>query len=562
MALGRAGFDDAGRASARSPAAGGSAWRSSAELAGAPTSCSGRADNHLDLEGILWLEGMLPRRGARLRGGQPRPLLPRERRPRACSSSNRAYAGGLFERGRQLQRPSSRSATRCCAGRPPTRSRSPTRVRREVEWLRRGAKARTTKAQARIEEAQRKIDELASARGPRRPPRAAGIDFAASGRRTRSSWSARGLAKALGGQTHRPTTSTCVLDAGHAARPARPQRQRQDHAAPDARRHARRRTRARSSARTTCASCVFEQQRDTLDPDAAPAPGARARRATRRLPGPQRARRGVGQALPVPARAARDAGRPALRRRAGAHPDRPAHAASPPTCSILDEPTNDLDIPTLEVLEESLIEFPGALVLVTHDRFLLDRVSTADPRPRRPGRRARRSPTTPSGRPRAPERRPRRRGDARGQPARAPGGPKRSPTASSANGTGWRQAILAAETAAGRCQRAVEDPRSRPTRPPSRRATPVWRPHAPRWSVSTPAGRSWRQSRREPRPPGGANIALAPPRFSCAAEQCAGQSCNGLLPLTCRTECGRLSFVARLDHRLTRCIPPPRGGRS
>jgi ATP-binding cassette subfamily F protein uup len=43
---------------------------------------------------------------------------------------------------------------------------------------------------------------------------------------------------------------------------------------------------------------------------------------------------------------------------------------------MLDEPTNDLDIPTLEVLEENLLEFPGAVVLVTHDRFLFDRVST------------------------------------------------------------------------------------------------------------------------------------------------------------------------------------------
>jgi ATP-binding cassette subfamily F protein uup len=43
---------------------------------------------------------------------------------------------------------------------------------------------------------------------------------------------------------------------------------------------------------------------------------------------------------------------------------------------LLDEPTNDLDIPTLEILEESLLEYRGAMVLVTHDRFMLDRVST------------------------------------------------------------------------------------------------------------------------------------------------------------------------------------------
>ncbi|PYX42134.1 MAG: ABC transporter ATP-binding protein [Acidobacteria bacterium] len=43
---------------------------------------------------------------------------------------------------------------------------------------------------------------------------------------------------------------------------------------------------------------------------------------------------------------------------------------------LLDEPTNDLDLPTLEILEQNLLEFRGALVLVTHDRYMLDRIST------------------------------------------------------------------------------------------------------------------------------------------------------------------------------------------
>jgi ATP-binding cassette subfamily F protein uup len=43
---------------------------------------------------------------------------------------------------------------------------------------------------------------------------------------------------------------------------------------------------------------------------------------------------------------------------------------------VLDEPTNDLDMDTLQVLEESLLGFDGAVLLVTHDRYFLDRVTT------------------------------------------------------------------------------------------------------------------------------------------------------------------------------------------
>ncbi|MBP1626158.1 MAG: transporter, ATP-binding protein [Holophagaceae bacterium] len=43
---------------------------------------------------------------------------------------------------------------------------------------------------------------------------------------------------------------------------------------------------------------------------------------------------------------------------------------------VLDEPTNDLDIPTLQNLEEALMDYPGTLLLVSHDRFFLDQVAT------------------------------------------------------------------------------------------------------------------------------------------------------------------------------------------
>jgi ATP-binding cassette subfamily F protein uup len=324
--------------------------------------------NHLDLAGIAWLEEML--RSAPIACivvSHDRYFL--ETVANETAELSRAYPDGMLRfSGKYSNFLEKKSEYLAAEGK--RQEALENRVRIETEWLRRGPKARTTKSKARIDNANELIGELQGMRS-RSATSTAGIDFSATDRKTKRLAIIDGLGYGFDGRQLFSDLSfaiTATMRVGLVG--------------------------PNGSGKTTLLRLLAGQ----LTPEVGTVEQATGLRVVyfeqnRYIDPKLTLRRALapdsdsvvynGSVLHVASWAARflftgEQLQQPVERLSGGERARVLIARlmlEPADLLLLDEPTNDLDIPTLEILEEALLEYPGALVLVTHDRYMLDRVS-------------------------------------------------------------------------------------------------------------------------------------------------------------------------------------------
>jgi len=324
--------------------------------------------NHLDLEGIEWLESLLQSASfACVVVSHDRYFL--ENIANAMVELSRAYDGGFLRVPGNYSKFLEAKESYLHAQQKRQEALE-NRVHVELEWLRRGPKARTTKSKARADKAHELMGDLADLSSRTRST-SANINFSTTVRQSRQLVELDDLSFSFGGRRLFEKIQFSITNG-----------LRVGLVGPN------------GSGKSTLLRLLLGE----LEPEVGKIRKADNLRVVyfdqnRRLDPDVLLRRALapdsdsviyqGRVIHVASWAARflftgeDLNRP-VGRLSGGERARVLIAQlmlQPADVLLLDEPTNDLDIPTLEILEESLLEFQGALVLVTHDRFLLDRVS-------------------------------------------------------------------------------------------------------------------------------------------------------------------------------------------